>query len=306
MFFANGRCPRLQGAPRSAVLLVVIVALLFSGCAAERTDSGLPSTTIAGPVTPTFTDDTGAILVMVIDAELRPVVGAVVMLNESGENAFTSSDGRAAISKIVPGAWTLVVSADGFHTYTKQIEVAVAAVTNVRVTVLPTTTQLPYHVIVPFVGLWYCTIGAGGTYVGSCEAATTNLNGDRRTFSFDVQGAWSTMVYEATTTPTSTFGARGFGFGLWGTVDNESKCYGNHKMPSPARTVWNVGQKIQPCGGDDLELPPGPSHFYVGMNPWNGEQASDVVIAWEQRFNVWLAIFYHGEAPAGFSSLPDQ
>ena len=127
---------------RVPVVVLVLVVGALSGCvgaeSSDATQDGNGPGVTAGPAA--FDDTTGGIEGSVTDTELVPVAGALVGILTSASSAepitvMTDEAGRFSISHVPPGSQTLQVSALGYGSTSKRVEVVPGQVATVQLVI---------------------------------------------------------------------------------------------------------------------------------------------------------------------------
>jgi hypothetical protein len=167
-------------------LLLVVVSAVLAGCVQSSGQS------IERPVD----EAEGGVLVsgVVISEELFPVQNAEVRLLPKNESTFTDVAGNFVFAAVLPGSYTLNVTAPNYEGNSLSIEVQ-GPTEGVRVALKGVPGKTPYVSTIPFTGFEVCNFAvvysAGPIPVNPCP-----LGEPATTFSVDVGPDWAANVME--------------------------------------------------------------------------------------------------------------
>jgi hypothetical protein len=135
-------CSRDVVAPRLAALLAVA---LLAGCAAKAGPESAPAAAVLDGGGGTGTLVAG-LLGVVVDAAIRPVPNATVVLEGKDVSRTTSSDGSFSFLDLAPGAYLVRVTVDPYLSQQVAVELASGAISQVRIVLEVDPQRLPYNV----------------------------------------------------------------------------------------------------------------------------------------------------------------
>ena len=273
---------------RSFVALVVVAAMLVSGCTGSSRSgpkdadvvvtSTLPDVTEIGSggaerpaPEPPKVGTRGHLAGFVVSDTLRPIVGASVKLPGMDLTQKSDRDGSFGFVDLRPGPYFLTVNASGY--YGAQAEVVVKADEFVRVKVVltPIPPPTPYHRTETFRG--FADLSSGPIFNTGfvCNGCTASVYPER---------VPETLVLEAYTESPDV----GFRLYLQGASSNAYIASGDY--PNPMR-IEIPREKLEHAGGE-YRLRVYPESLVPQMNV---------------RFDVYATMFYNEPAPAGWSLL---
>lgn len=285
--------------------------------------------------TPTFSAETGAIRGILVNDEELPIAGGQVGLQERPDIPTLSDlSGAFVFSELAPGTYRIEALAIGYDRRVQTVEVQAGDVTDVQVRLVSATLLgVPYSVTLgPMPGKFFCAFGAGVSaaeagLAGPCKPASFGgalepaedgyqgvAQGEENTFSFPniVSGnasapedVFRSLVLEVQWIPTS--GAAGQ---LQAAVEqyqpdgrdltaDDFLVYGSASGASPLRLVLHAGEAY-PNG--DAEVPEDVDSFQMGVFPTFADAPQ---VFTEQRFELWLTLFYNQAAADDFTVLAD-
>lgn len=233
----------------------------------------------------------GVILGQILDDESWPLIGAKVRLEETGAEAVSGPDGGFVFPQVRAGTVRIASAMDGHLSVQKTAEVVAGQVTDVEIVLPKLPTDHPYHETVVhagFISFGNWVIDVAGPAMGIdalCERCIMEFW--TRPFAHAIaleplfDGAFTKPVGEAT-----------MGFGLYD-ADAADATQGAEGVY--ASGWWTSGDRVpvEQAWPDDE----------VRMYLYNGCDATWVCT--EQRFEVYVTVFYHGPMPDDFSALPD-
>ena len=263
--------------PVRAVLAIGLLTLtLLAGCSgADRQGppEGLPE------VAPTEKGK-GALGGVVVDEAIRPVAGAVVTLASLGLNVTTAEDGTFAWTALEPGTYFLAASAPRFTAVQTSADVVAGETRFVRMQLTADQSPVPYHETYHHTGYMQAWAGIGQFFVEATQDNGSALC-DCRLYFTPVEGL-SEAVYEA--------------FWDW-------------TLPDPgglAELYWVVEQIEGDAYREDYCFSPchaviAGSEFTSGVQAYARLDGPDAWVAYQQQFELYMTLFYNGDAPEGWS-----
>lgn len=187
---------------RSWMLALLLLGAALSGCVGaddeQTSDVDLQNKARA-------TSDTGGIQGVVTDPAIQPVEGATVTIQELGRSTETATDGSFAFSEITPSTYTLEITADGFLSTDRQIDVRADDVLNVDVVLTNRPSITPYSQQIEFKGFVECSLATPVVLVAVCAIPNSvlsfvtgggNATNDRFLFTFPIEEDPWQMVTE--------------------------------------------------------------------------------------------------------------
>lgn len=265
----------MRVSPAAATLLAL---MLLAGC----TGGGGGGDT-GGPAPPDVEVDPdsrfGAISGVVVDEAIRPVAGAVVQLISSGRNTTADEAGQFSFTQLEPGFYAMTATAPRFLATQASADVLSGSTAKVRVQLQPDPSPVPYHVTYQHDGFMqaWATIAEyefqelAGQAAPLCDC---RLN-------FTPEAKPTTLVYEAyweETTPN----------------------------PGPFEYYWVVEQEETGARAEDYCTSPcyadlSGAGFEAGVPAYARLDGPDEWVVANQPFELFVTLFYNGEAPDGWS-----
>jgi Carboxypeptidase regulatory-like domain len=159
--------------------LLICAGVLLSGCSSPPAEEEVP-------VQPGFEDlnlkptaSTGIIRGVVVDAAIRPVAGATVVLNgEAPKQATSTADGLFGFADLAPGTYFLTVTKLGYFEAQQSAEV-VAGIEEppiVKVQLAVDVENQPFTELLTWTGFFGCGVGTnGGGGIGFNPCAVDNI-----------------------------------------------------------------------------------------------------------------------------------
>jgi hypothetical protein len=260
---------------RGAALAMALLTAFLAGCSGGGKDDG-PGSPLDGVDVQPVGEGKGAVAGVVVDEAIRPIAGAEVSM--AGEVvATTGDDGVFVLDALDPGLAVFAVSAEGFFPIQTSADVLPGETSQVRVQLPRDARPQPYHVTYALDGFMEASTGYAQTYVE--DAAATPLCDCRLVFTPEPNA--TTLVYEA---------------------------YWEHTLPDPgglAEYYWIVYQTEGEGGDEGYCLSPcvqqlGFGGFTPGAEVVARLDSPDTPV-FQQPFKLFVTVFYHGEAPDGWT-----
>ena len=280
--------PRARPQPTVRLLwaaAVALAALAASGCSGpQHQGSGAlrlgDGSTVDLRASPTEAGK-GAIAGVVVDEAIRPIAGANVSL--AGKVlASTDAQGVFVLDALEPGSVILGVSAPGHLPIQTSADVAAGQTTRVRVLLPTDTSPQPYHTTYAHDGYMQEWAGIGQFFVEETLQNGSGLCDCRVWFTPDPNA--TTMVYEA----------------YWDAAVPDPADQGQYYwvVEEPTGKGLATGYCESPCVND---VPYDGSGFKSGTQAYARLDGPDEWVALQQKFQLFLTVWYHGEPPDGWT-----
>lgn len=313
--------------PAAALVLGVVLA----GCAATPPADEADAAAAFDDLPVTVSATTGAIVGIVVDERIVPVVGAEVRVTGVGfeREATTDDQGRFVFSDLAPGTYFLAVSSLLHEAAQTSVEVVagVADPAPVKVLLGRLFTQEPFTeqhkhdgfiqcnqagvvyatapCITDFTGLVYSQTGVvppGCTQAG-CAPQLRQVQQESRGFHVGVGPGWQQIVWELVWTESAeTFERMGLTVSYNVTQRPASHNYLSQGGESPMRVQLDVGVDHEPSNDvePDLLVPEGRPdlYYFVGVRTGGTVPAA---VAVNQQFQLFATFFYYGLPKEGWS-----
>lgn len=257
--------------------VLLVVGLGLAGCGGggggDDTPDGLPD------VKPTE-EGKGAMGGVVVDEAIRPIAGALVSLTGLGLNVTTDEAGTFAWPDLEPGSYFISVSAPRFLSVQASADVVAAETAFVRVQLASDPSPLPYQETYHHTGSMQAWAGIAQFFVEGMQDNGSALC-DCRLY-FTPQGRLSTVVYEA--------------FWEWTVPDLADQAELYYVVEQLEGDAYEAGYCFSPCnvrvaGGD----------FTPDVQAYARLDGPDLWVGYQQQFELYVTLFYNGEAPDGWS-----
>ena len=321
----------------SQTAAVIALSILVAGCA------DTPALTTPGqgkgPISESelLDEETGAIQGHVSTEELLPIAGALVALRGTEFTDVTDENGFFLLRSVPPGSHTLDVVALGYASTARLAKVDVGQVLNVELTLAAiAVAELGYVSVLQHSGFLECAMGAvvfvapctygyrsawgnahnAGVNISSATGLPSDLHNNKFWLNFTIQPGADQLIAELVWDAGSAAATTMQLFILCGDFDyvlnecTERHRYGVNTSNSPVRVDVNRLDKDDD-GDDNMTKGCPDSKFCVtGTEPvwWTNDVAmpfSTPQFAFQQRFDVFDSIFYYGQAPEGYTIIPD-
>lgn len=251
--------------------------------------------------TPEASDDTGAIAGVVLNAELLPIEGADVALQELTNVTKTDANGNFTFNDLAPGEYTLVVQRLGFESVAKAIDVTLGEITNVEVILEPIAPKEEVYIAANPISA-HITFGHAWTdYYGGwdnlplCGQCEFYVHLDPKPSDIENEALWvkpidapvfSHEIYYLLRKDTDNATAAT-------ALDGDTVTSG----------YWDYGEMPRPMEGDDYEqalenLEDDTTTIQIKVG---GGFSS---VAYEQRVDIWVSFAYNGDLPEDYSAFP--
>lgn len=319
---------------RKALAITLVVALtasLLAGClAGERASvvGSLEAASTAAPPPPAAprtgeaeAPTTVEIRGVVADATLKAIAGASVAHGETGKVARTDAQGAFAFSGLEPGTHTLSAEADGFHGAALRATLAAGDAWEPVFRLEPVIRPVPYDERFELAGFFECS----ATYLivaGDCFAAADfvadalglprpgNATNEKFAFEIPVAPGWESIVVEERWDP----GAGGLDPKLSLLVERlefdeegHGVSYAETGGESPLRLDIRRGEVHATAQSQELRISDDGETIRVRsfvegeLHRPGGTGFLGVGAAFQQRFTIYVTVFYLAPAPDGFA-----
>lgn len=321
------------------VTILVIGALVASGCTGvgKGADADTPAPT--GSDAPlnepnaTPSDDAGALVGVVLDEEELPLDGARVSLKDVSETAIeTDATGQFGFSDLEPGPYVVVVQALGYHSAARTTTVSAGELTRLHIVLRAEAIQgVPYSKTLDvqtskfFCGFNALVVTSPCKGVGFTDPEHpveqgwgTVAGNESNVFVWETvlddmkanaDDELANVVAEIVWDPVSASAQQ-----LIGRIEqNPASGTGRNATPviwtqqtgsSPLRVVVAPGKTGE---GGQAAMHPNVTGFTVSVSPAADDRSGTVVplptVFVEQRFDVWVTLFYNQAAPEDFTHV---
>ncbi len=281
---------------RAMLVTGLLLTMALAGCAGggDVADTG-PSQT------PQADDESGAIAGVVLNAELLPIEGADIALQETTNLTKSDARGNFTFNDLAPGEYTLVVQRLGFESVGRSVDVVIGEITNVEVILQPIAPKEEVFVAANPVSA-HITFGHAWTdYYGGwdalplCGQCEFYVHLDPNPSDIENEALWVKPV-----------GADVFSHEIYyllrKNTDNSSAATA---LDGDAVTsgYWQYGEMPRNMEDGDYEdalesLEDGTTTIQVKVG------GGFYSVAYEQRVDIWVSFAYNGELPDDYSAFP--
>lgn len=149
-------------------ITIALLTVMLAGCAEDAGPSEGPDGEEPGTVT--ATDTTGGIRGVVVDSAIVPIMGATVIVQNTGDSTETDENGNFVISGLEPGSHFLSVSHPLYDEVQQGVEVeaGVAEPAPVKIQLTRVVLLDPYVETLAFKGFIFCSMNVVGAYAEEC------------------------------------------------------------------------------------------------------------------------------------------
>jgi hypothetical protein len=286
--------------------------------------------------TPETSDEAGALRVRTLDPEQRPVGRSQVALAETDVAVLTDTEGSGTFSHLAPGTYTVLASKPGYRPLQeggRVVQILAGQVADVALELEPVkvvTAATSFHETIPIDGFIACSVSAG--LVGTADECGKGVTVGGSTYLRDpndnsshpwlidneqVRGFWVEMQWA----PTSTL----LGSNLYPLVYGWQDCDGTagavsciyresfarygHGGSSPVRFLVPEGAEKNITGtfrDSENFVFPHPMNVDVRphVEPLVPGTAVGYNVMYQQRYELYISVFYGEEPAADFTALP--
>lgn len=254
----------------SQLAVFAFVLLALSGCLGGR-DGGAGPTPGAGY---------GAIQGRVLEEAGLPLPETVVRVLLLDRNATTGEDGAFRLDAVPAGPWRLLASAPGHASATRDVQVSAQTIHRVDFTLRTLTLPDPRHPTVNFPGRLSCNL-VMGVHCGQA------LPQEDSTHRFPVESGLRAVLVELEWDPTLPAAAQRLHVNLRAATDTACGTgYAEASSESPVRLLVREG------------FPTRGGHQCLVVRAASDQAAVD------QPYEAHVTLFYHEDAPEGFTAIP--
>jgi hypothetical protein len=260
--------------------------IVFSGCAAQEPvqdtfDVGNGSSVVFDETKTSAT--TGGIAGVIVDETIAPVAGINVSIEGLQTSAISSEQGVYQFEDIAPGVYFVSFTGPDHLPSQQSAEVEAGAVTKLRTQLAIDPAPKPYHNTLKFD--WFDSAGqplvdfAWDLFRPSgaptlCDACEWTLESDAPVETFVLEAFWEDSV---------------------------------SPPDGPSRFYWSL-EPTEDSGAYESDYFANPGYLMLEGNPWGAYQDFFLMMAYDETWlavdqsaEVFVTMFYHGEAPDGFS-----
>ena len=295
---------------------LTVTALVFAGC--SKPDNK-PAETV--PSEPVVSDTTGSIAGIVVNDEVIALPGAQLLVKETEQSTTTASDGSFALNALLPGTYTVFVSALGYDAQSARVDVVANQITEKTFTLSTVVLKVPHHESIPFAGRFECSAAFVDVLWTECPGASEL--GSVSQIDFTKPEGVTYIVAELRWTQASAGTGQNLDFNVVQDGRDESQWYANVFGPAPLKIVIEVGKQYSnppsPGGGvgsdefdqivDDedtaLQLDLYSSPVYTDEVLDAGEREALVGLTLQQNYEGMVTLFYDEVPPEDFTAFPD-
>lgn len=299
--------------------VVTVMTLVFAGCAKP---GGQPQDTVV-PTEPTVSDTTGSIAGSVVSEEVAPIQGAQLLVKETEQTASTDDAGRFAINDLVPGTYTVFVSALGYSAQSARLDVVAKQVTEKTFAMTAVVVGVPHHTTETFAGRFECSAALVDTLWTECPGMAQAAPDSTSQIKFTKPEGVTYIVAELRWTQASAGTGQNLDFNLVQQGRDDSQWYANVFGPATLKIVVEVGEKFSnpnsPGGGvgssdfdqvvDDedteLQFDLYSSPVYTDEMVSGAEREALVGVTLQQHFEGTITLFYDEVPPEDFTAFAD-
>jgi hypothetical protein len=306
---------------RAALAILTVALFVFAGCSGKKNEIEPPIST--GPADPHVTADTGAIAGLVVSEEVIGISRAELLVQETQDSTRSGEDGRFTINGLVPGTYTLLVSALGYESGSARIDVFAGEISEKTFTLAAIAVKSPHHEAIPFAGQFQCSVALVDTLWSACGPEELASEEPASQIKFEKPEGVTYMVAELHWTQASAGTGQNLDFNIVQQGRDEEQWYANNFGPAPLTIAIEIGEKYSnpksPGGGvgsdefdqviDDedtlLQLDLYSSPVYSDeMFPGTQHEAT-VGLTLEQKFEGFITFFYDEVPPEEYSAFGD-
>ncbi len=310
---------------RNIIPIALLACIMLAGCSGDSTES--PSQEDSGfeDINLNVSETTGAIIGVVVDDAIRPITGATVtlVLDSGRVDSQTDEQGRFAFDGLAAGTYILEVKKPGYvpAQSTADVQAGVDKPPLVKILLERLFSQDPYMTEFKSSGFITCAYHAllltapcvtdytsiSPTCPGGCAPELREVQGDKRSFEFEVEGGWQTIIFELVWEASAEGTSDEMGVTVSHTERTSGHWYASADSASPLylRIEEGVaGPSPQNDGsGEDMIPPEGKPNLlaFVGIG------SNDLLAAGlNQDFELFAHMFYYAPAPEGWSFVAED
>ncbi len=306
---------------RSLLAAIVLLCTTLAGCSGDGGEAAPEEPPAYDDIDLDVSDTTGAIVGVVVDSAIRPIVEAKVeLVLESGRaEALTDDRGLFAFDGLNAGFYTLEVTKAGYKgaQLTAEVEAGVDRPPLVKIHLERLFSQDPYSEQFKLAGFLAC--GYSAVLISSpCVVDYTVLvvpggaapqinenSGNRRDLHTEVTAGWQSLVFELLWDPSVAGTAEQMGMTVSHPDRTSGHWYGSSTSGSPALLRIDVGEMGPNSQNDGSGEDMIPEEGKLLRTIVNARAASGGTpgLALNQEFEFFQTNFYFGVPPEGWSFL---
>lgn len=292
--------------PSRILTLVLTLAFVAAGCLSGGTDVESAGSADG--------DGEHVLTGLVVDSSFLPVADATVFVGDGDVSTVTGASGNFSLGPLAPGTFQLTVEVRGYETVTQQVQVPYAG-EDLIITVEPTSTDVPYHETLTYVGYYDCMIAAKyptGNPTWPCVgildlAFGTNVSRDVWIFPFTIEApGFEGMLVELTWTEQATAEWMGVSIRNEGLDETGAQTF-FYNASLPDLRSWVHAGETNPGGDAPFYPEPNETAEYQFLTSSATDPGTTV------DFQMWLShrstlhstFFYHRLGSGQFTALPD-
>lgn len=294
---------------RPASLLILI--LLASGC---TSGAGNQSAATTGP--PAVDEDSGALLAVIRDEELRPVQGALVGIPDLAIDAETGEDGQALLANVPPGSHDVFVSALGYQEASAKVEFVAGTTTERSFALLAIQVEQPRSERIPFTGRFECAFTFLDIQWRTCDDTGTVWPSSDNSERFNKPLGVRQIVAELRWQAASAGTGQNLDFSVMEGRPDRQGCqwYANDYGPSPVKLVVTVGETYVnahsaaatgSCGDTVIDDKDKDLLVKIHSSPTYVADQATVGVTLGQKYDGYVTLFYDMDAPEGYTAFKD-
>ncbi|HLE47981.1 MAG TPA: carboxypeptidase-like regulatory domain-containing protein [Candidatus Thermoplasmatota archaeon] len=296
---------------RSALAIVVLLALLFSGCASGST------ATPKGPEPISDIEGAASLGGYVLDDSSVGIPDVIVGLIELSAQATTATDGSYLFKGVPPGTYKLAANKLGFESVLVSITLAADEQATRTLTLQQLAVNEAYQdQIGPYPGYFECAVGTPSVIRTCAALAPSVFTNDKNQLDFQLSAPhWESMVGELRWRPAAvgTSQALASYASYQGRAGTHWWCASDGPSPNSFRyenPETELGEREDLCSdkGDQEPAPKmGLKMFMKTDTGFGGTSTSNppVRATVQQRFEIFMTVFYGAAAPENYSGFPD-
>lgn len=260
--------------------------------------------------------ETGSINGLVLDSELVAVAGAAVAIPTANLETTTDDDGRFVLDAVPTGTHNLFVNKLGYEALAKRVDVAAGQALSVEFTLTAVAVADPYTDVVPFAGYFECSYAALDVVWRGCgyPAHSTVFPDDVASADYTKESGAQQIAHELEWESASLATGQNLDFSVVAQERSGCQWYANHFGESPLSILVTVGEKFEnpespyptgSCEDDVIDDEDSALGVLVLASPTYVNDVAVVGATIQQSFDGYVTLFYHQDAPAGYSARPD-
>lgn len=307
------------------------LTLLLAGCVEEGTASNLdgaqrPGSDVESPGD--VREDAATLAGSVLDDQQQPLPGTLVGILEYNLTATTDEAGKFRFGNLAPGTVTVSAAKLGYDSGVKRVTLEALGESGALFILSPIPTSDPFHETFPYEGFFTCKMGlptqstaCGSVLVIGFRTDDLLWAGDKAFQFWNLSRPdYVTIIGELTWHPATLASSTK----LRSSFDHErfgSHWFCGHEGKAPIHYRYeralDLGSKdTGDCQGNSFSANAAPQQPIFGKAlvtgfrvPFGGTSPPDdppVYIAFQQRVQSYMSVFYDEPAPEGWQARPDN